>query len=101
MNDERKTKTQLVQELDMLRQRCAELETIKAEWERTSEALPRLIDLNEIIQNMVEIMRDHPEHIHGRVHWSDRVFRRCEGDDVKTFNEFFARYLKSPDARPP
>jgi hypothetical protein len=42
-----------------------------------------------IIQNMVEIMRDHPEHAHGRVHWSDRVFRLCEGDDVKTFNEFF------------
>lgn len=66
-----------------------------------------------IIQSLVEIMRDHPEHVHGRVHWSDRVFRRCEGDDVKTFNEFFggkepamtrhmingARWLSGPSMR--
>ncbi|MDA0203821.1 MAG: hypothetical protein O2795_00575 [Acidobacteria bacterium] len=66
-----------------------------------------------IIQSLVEIMKDHPEHVHGRVHWSDRVFRRCEGADVKTFSEFFggkepamtrhllngARWLSGPSMR--
>jgi PAS domain S-box-containing protein len=54
MIDERKTKKQLIQELEALRQHCAELETITADWAHTSESLPRPIDLNEIIQNMVE-----------------------------------------------
>jgi len=54
MKDERKTKKQLIQELEALRQHCAELESITAKWGRTNESLPRLIDLNEIIQNMVE-----------------------------------------------
>lgn len=42
-----------------------------------------------IIQNLVEIMRDHPTHVLGHVHWSDRVYRRCDDDVIKTFNEFF------------
>lgn len=41
-----------------------------------------------ILQALAEIMQNHPGDVLGRVHWSHRVFRRCEGDDVKTFREF-------------
>jgi hypothetical protein len=48
-----------------------------------------------IIQALAEIMSNHPTDVLGRVHWSHRVFRRCESGDVKTFSEFLS--AEDPD----
>ena len=67
-----------------------------------------------IFQGMWDILQDHPEHAEGRVRWSQRVFRRCNDESVKTFDDFFggrdpklmriwintARFLTSKRLRP-
>lgn len=67
-----------------------------------------------IFQGMWDVLSDHPEHARGHVRWAQRVFRRCEDDSVKSFDDFFggrdpklmrlwintARFLVSDRVRP-
>lgn len=41
-----------------------------------------------IIQALGDILGNYPDDVLGREHWTSRVFRHCEGEDVKTFGEF-------------
>lgn len=41
-----------------------------------------------IIHALGDILKNHPDDVLGRVHWTSRVFRHCEGEDIKTFGEF-------------
>jgi hypothetical protein len=43
-----------------------------------------------IVQNLEEIMQDHPDHGRGWVRWSDRVFYQCDDGDVRSLTTLFA-----------
>ena len=45
--------------------------------------------LLRVLQGLSDVLRDHPEHALGQVRWSERVFRRCYDEQVKSFDEFF------------
>lgn len=44
-----------------------------------------------ILQNLEEILQDHPDHGRGWTHWSDRVFYRCDDGEVRPLTVLFAR----------
>lgn len=67
-----------------------------------------------IMQGLFDMLDDYPEHARGQVRWAERVFRHCEGGNVKSFDDFFggkdpstmrfvingARFLTSDRLRP-
>jgi hypothetical protein len=60
------------------------------------------------------MLEDHPEHAEGRVRWTQRVYRRCYDDQVRSFDHFLengepfvvrqalrvARFMASQKLRP-
>ena len=42
-----------------------------------------------IFQGLWDVMAEHAEHAEGRVHWSQRVFRRCEDEEVRSLDRYF------------
>ena len=59
----------------------------------TSEVLvmPQFHDplVVRILHGLWDVLEDHPEHADGRVRWSQRVYRRCYDDEVRSFDHFF------------
>ncbi len=67
-----------------------------------------------ILQGLWEMLEDHPEHAEGRVRWTQRVYRRCYDDQVRSFDYFLengepfvvrqalrvARFMASQKLRP-
>lgn len=45
--------------------------------------------LMRMLQSLWDILKDHPEHALGRVRWTERTFRHCYDDSVKSFDQFF------------
>jgi hypothetical protein len=67
-----------------------------------------------ILHGLWDVLEDHPEHAEGRVRWSQRVYRLCYDNQVRSFDHFFkngepflmrqllrvARFMASQKLRP-
>jgi len=42
-----------------------------------------------ILQGLFDMLDDYPEHARGQVRWAQRVFRHCDGGNIKSFDDFF------------
>ncbi len=49
-----------------------------------------------IFQNMLDVLRTHEQHVKGWRLWSDRVFYRCDDDQVRSLTELFSKKVPAP-----